>query len=68
MADIKMEKLREKLGQARRFMEGVLGADKYRHYLEHLADTHPEAEPMTEREFWREYTNWQERNPQGRCC
>ncbi len=51
-----------------RYFEGVLGADKYRVYLEHQARTHPGAQPMSEREFWRDYTDWQERNPQGRCC
>jgi uncharacterized short protein YbdD (DUF466 family) len=51
-----------------RYLEGVLGADKYRVYLEHQARTHPGTEPMGEREFWRDYTAWQEKNPQGRCC
>lgn len=51
-----------------RYFEGVLGADKYRVYLQHQARTHPGATPMTEREFWRDYTDWQEKNPQGRCC
>ncbi|MBP2388468.1 uncharacterized short protein YbdD (DUF466 family) [Paeniglutamicibacter kerguelensis] len=51
-----------------RFFEGVLGADKYRVYLEHQARTHPGVPPMSEREFWRDYTDWQEKNPQGRCC
>ncbi|GAA1866150.1 hypothetical protein GCM10009715_11690 [Paeniglutamicibacter psychrophenolicus] len=51
-----------------RYLEGVLGADKYRVYLEHQARTHPGVEPMGEREFWRDYTDWQEKNPQGRCC
>ena len=51
-----------------RYLEGVLGADKYRVYLEHQARTHPGVAPMGEREFWRDYTDWQEKNPQGRCC
>lgn len=51
-----------------RYFEGVLGADKYRVYLEHQARTHPGVSPMGEREFWRDYTDWQEKNPQGRCC
>ena len=51
-----------------RYLEGVLGADKYRVYLQHQARTHPGVEPMGEREFWRDYTDWQEKNPQGRCC
>lgn len=51
-----------------RYFEGVLGADKYRVYLEHQARTHPGVAPMSEREFWRDYNDWQEKNPQGRCC
>lgn len=51
-----------------RYFEGVLGADKYRVYLEHQKRTHPGVAPMNEREFWRDYTDWQEKNPQGRCC
>lgn len=51
-----------------RYLEGVLGADKYRVYLEHQGRNHPGITPMTEREFWRDYSDWQEMNPQGRCC
>lgn len=51
-----------------RYLEGVLGADKYRVYLEHQSRTHPGVAPMGEREFWRDYSDWQEKNPQGRCC
>jgi len=56
------------LASLREFVEGVLGADKYRGYLAHHARTHPGEPPMTEREFWRDYADWQDRNPQGRCC
>ena len=58
----------ERLGQAKKFVDGVLGADKYQHYLEHHERNHPGAKPMTEREFWKDYTDWQEKNPEGRCC
>lgn len=53
---------------ARKFLEGVLGADKYEHYLVHHRTHHPGVEPMDVREFWRDYADWQDRNPQGRCC
>jgi uncharacterized short protein YbdD (DUF466 family) len=26
------------------------------------------ATPMTEREFWRDHSDRQDANPQGRCC
>lgn len=50
------------------YAEGVLGADAYRNYLAHHARIHPDRPPMGEREFWREHLDWQDRNPQGRCC
>ena len=63
-----MSSLMERLSQAKKFVDGVLGADKYQHYLEHQARTHPDQKPMSEREFWKDYTDWQEKNPEGRCC
>lgn len=50
------------------YLRAVMGADAYDRYRAHLAVNHPDAEPMTEREFWRDYMAWQDRNPQGRCC
>jgi uncharacterized short protein YbdD (DUF466 family) len=51
-----------------RYLGGVLGADAYSKYLEfHRGAGHQEA-PLTEREFWRDRTDRQDANPQGRCC
>ncbi|MDO4919245.1 YbdD/YjiX family protein [Kocuria sp.] len=51
-----------------RFGNGVLGADRYDRYLEyHRACGNHEA-PMTEREFWCDYQDWQDAHPEGRCC
>lgn len=55
------------------FVRGVMGGDAYEKYAAHqaaqhaagAADGHP---PMTEREFWRDQTDRQDCNPQGRCC
>ncbi|ROZ62041.1 YbdD/YjiX family protein [Kocuria soli] len=56
-------------GQARRWFSGVMGADKYQRYREfHAAHGQPGEAPMTEREFWRDWQDYQEKNPQGRCC
>lgn len=63
-----MASLLERLGQAKRFVDGVLGADKYQHYLEYHQRNHPDQQPMNERGFWKDYTDWQEKNPEGRCC
>ncbi|HEX5332681.1 MAG TPA: YbdD/YjiX family protein [Cellulomonas sp.] len=52
------------------FVKGMLGEDAYDKYVEHHAAQHDgDCGPvMTEREFWRDVTDRQERNPQGRCC
>ena len=46
--------------------------DKYRahHEAVHRAGdpAHPTERMMTEREFWRDQTDRQDANPQGRCC
>ena len=55
-----------------RIWRGVVGEDAYERYCEHVDacraagdETHP---LMTEREFWRDRTDRQDANPQGRCC
>lgn len=51
-----------------RYLGGVMGADAYAKYVEyHQAAGHPEP-ALTEREFWRDRTDRQDANPQGRCC
>jgi len=51
-----------------RYMGGVLGADAYAKYLEHHRAAGHGTAAMTEREFWRDQTDRQDSNPQGRCC
>lgn len=50
------------------YLKGLTGESRYAAYVAHARQTHPEAEPMSEREFWREHAAWQDANPQGRCC
>jgi uncharacterized short protein YbdD (DUF466 family) len=53
------------------FVKGMLGEDAYEKYRAHVATEHPGdscGHVMTEREFWRDVTDRQEHNPQGRCC
>ena len=50
------------------YLGAVMGADAYDRHCAHLAAHHPDQQPPTEREFWREHMDWMERNPQGRCC
>jgi uncharacterized short protein YbdD (DUF466 family) len=51
-----------------RYFGNVLGADAYQKYLEHHTAAGHAEPPLTEREFWRDRTDRQEANPQGRCC
>ncbi|UZX01923.1 YbdD/YjiX family protein [Arthrobacter sp. CDRTa11] len=51
-----------------RYLSAVLGADAYAKYVEHHRTAGHEALPMGEREFWRDRTDRQDSNPQGRCC
>ena len=57
-----------RLGGFGKFFKGILRADAYQKYLEHMARVHPDQTPASERDFWRERYDWEERNPQGRCC
>jgi uncharacterized short protein YbdD (DUF466 family) len=58
------------------FVRGVMGEDAYEKYLLHHAAVHGSTDgddssaptPMTEREFWRDHSDRQDANPQGRCC
>jgi uncharacterized short protein YbdD (DUF466 family) len=50
------------------YLQGVMGADAYRKYLEHHAAAGHGTPPMDERAFWRDRTDRQDTNPQGRCC
>ena len=51
-----------------RYLGGVLGADAYAKYLEHHHAAGHGEPALTEREFWRDRTDRQDSNPQGRCC
>ncbi|MFK0073848.1 YbdD/YjiX family protein [Arthrobacter woluwensis] len=62
------ERLARGAQSLRRGIRGVLGADAYEKYLEFHAAHHPDHEPLSEAEFWRDRTDRQDRNPQGRCC
>ncbi len=48
--------------------KGVTGESKYQAYVDHERRVHPDREPMTERDFWRDEYRRQDANPEGRCC
>ncbi|MEJ4103598.1 YbdD/YjiX family protein [Corynebacterium bovis] len=50
------------------YARGVLGADRYRRYLDHHARQGCGHPPLSEKEYWRSYYAHQEDNPGARCC
>lgn len=50
------------------YMTELMGDSAYRVYVEHHARTHPGEEPVSERVFWRQKMDDQDRNPGARCC
>ncbi len=51
---------------------GVVGEDAYDKYCAHVGAERARGDAdhplLTEREFWRDRTDRQDTNPQGRCC
>lgn len=56
------------LAAVSKYLKGVLGEDSYEKYLDHHRATACEAPPMNLKEFWRDKTDRQDANPEGRCC
>ena len=56
------------LNAVNKYLKGVLGEDSYELYLDHHQATGCATEPMNIKEFWRDKTDRQDANPEGRCC
>lgn len=60
------------LGRAGRgirwYMTTLMGDTAYSTYVVHHRRHHPDVEPLTERQFWRQRMDDQDRNPGARCC
>ena len=51
------------------YLKEVMGQNAYIHYLESFERRHgTRCGAMGEREFWRDLTDEQDRNPKARCC
>lgn len=50
------------------YATNLMGETAYATYVEHHRRTHPDSEPMSEREFWRRRYAEQDANPGSRCC
>ncbi|MBV7362824.1 YbdD/YjiX family protein [Actinomycetaceae bacterium TAE3-ERU4] len=58
----------EGLRVARSLWRDFTGESAYERYLDHHRRHHPEKEPMTERQFWRERREFAEKNVSTGCC
>lgn len=64
-----MRRVLDLIAAAGRYLNGVLGGDRYERYLEFHARHHgPGEQPLSEREYWRAHHAHQEAHPEGRCC
>lgn len=62
------EEIKDRYLRARYMWRAITGEGAYDKYVERHRREHPDHEPMTEREFWRERSDEAERNVQARCC
>ncbi len=62
--------IRSHARRVRWWVRALMGEDAYDKYVLHheTCETDAEHALMTEREFWRDQTDRQDQNPQGRCC
>ena len=50
------------------YMTTLMGDTAYATNVAHHGRVHPGEEPLTERQFWRQKMDDQDRNPGARCC
>lgn len=50
------------------YMTTLMGDTAYATYVAHHRRHHSDEEPLTERQFWRQRMDDQDRNPGARCC
>lgn len=50
------------------YVRDLLGESAYDRYVVAHRRDHPEHEPLTPREWWRQRSDEMERSPQTRCC
>ncbi|MGO1590783.1 MAG: YbdD/YjiX family protein [Ancrocorticia sp.] len=60
--------VRAKLHTWRGLWRDFTGESAYEHYVERHRREHPDHEPMSEREFWRDRAAFDEDNVSTGCC
>ena len=53
---------------AKWYVASIMGDNHYERYLAYHRVNHPDAEPLSKREYYRERVDAAERNPSTRCC
>ncbi len=73
--DVAAGPVRALLAHVRRVCRGIrwyfgtlMGDSAYATYVAHHRRTHPGEEPLSEKQFWRQKMDDQDRNPGARCC
>ena len=67
-SDTLWERVRASLSTARSLWRDFTGESGYDRYVERHRREHPDHEPMTEREFWRDRARFDEDNVSTGCC
>ncbi|HWP02272.1 MAG TPA: YbdD/YjiX family protein [Gemmatimonadaceae bacterium] len=62
------ELLASRLESAARIVRGVVGAPDYEAYLQHMARCHPDAPPLSRKEFEEDRLRARYAQPGHRCC
>jgi uncharacterized short protein YbdD (DUF466 family) len=69
MASASFQLVRRTTGAIVWYVQDLMGDNSYQSYLEHHRSHHgPERQPLSERQFWRQRMDDQDRNPGARCC
>ncbi len=63
-----LARLRAGLAGARRLWRDFTGESAYDRYVERHRREHPDHEPLSERQWWRARTEFDERNVSTGCC
>lgn len=50
------------------YVTSLMGDNAYAVYVAHQRQHHPGEAPVSERQFWRDRSDDQDRNPGARCC
>jgi uncharacterized short protein YbdD (DUF466 family) len=50
------------------YLKALMGENGYEQYLRYHLSSGCQSPPLSEKQFWKDKMDWQDKNPQGRCC